>query len=81
MSHLALNVLILSLSAVDWTFTPLLRCASISQSGAGRRQAVDPGRAGGEKHRVTHLHVAPPKTFYHFTDAELSHIKLLSVLL
>lgn len=53
MSHLASSVLIVCVCAVDWAVTPLLRRASGGKSGAGGREAVDPGRAGGEK---TELH-------------------------
>lgn len=53
MSHLASMLLIVCVSVLDWIVTPLLRCASIGQGGAGRRQTVDPSRTGGEKHNFT----------------------------
>ena len=52
-SHLASSVLTVCVCAVDGAVTPLLRRASGGKSGAGGREAVDPGRAGGEK---TELH-------------------------
>lgn len=45
----------LSVSAIDWTVTTLLRCASISEGSAGGWQTACPSGAGGEKHQITCL--------------------------
>ncbi len=73
MSHLALNGLIVCVSASDWTVTPLLRCASIGQSGTRRRQAVDPSRAGGETHHTHTSHHERISSFHRCCSLQCYH--------